>query len=72
MAKHLVENTGCLKAYQKRFQELAATRWIQLKMTGSNRRGQKELILTQLVKRFSSAQKFQEPAPQIWSQPLGL
>jgi len=46
MANDLAEKTGCLEAYQKRCEDRAAIRWIQLKWNGNCRRGQKELILT--------------------------
>jgi len=45
MAKHLGDKTGWLKACQKRSEELAAILWIQLRFTGSCRKGQKELFL---------------------------
>ena len=46
MAKHLVDMTGCVNAYQKRSEELAAILWIQLKIIGSCRRGHKQLVLS--------------------------
>jgi hypothetical protein len=45
MAKHLGVTTGCLEACQKRCEELAAIRLIQLKIKERFRRGQKELFL---------------------------
>jgi hypothetical protein len=48
MAKHLIDKTGWLKACQKRPEELAAILWIQLRINGSCRRGQKELIVEQI------------------------
>jgi hypothetical protein len=44
MAKHLVGETGCLEACQKGREELAAMSWIQLRINGRCRRGQKQLI----------------------------
>lgn len=46
MEKHLVGTTGCLEACQKRCEELAAIRWIKLKLKGRFRWGQKELFLS--------------------------
>jgi hypothetical protein len=45
MAIYLVDKTGCPGACQKPCEELAAILWIQLKINGSCRRGQIELLL---------------------------
>jgi hypothetical protein len=45
MAKLLANKTGWLEACQKRFEERAAILWIQLKIIGSRRRDQKQLVL---------------------------
>jgi hypothetical protein len=45
MAKHLLDKTGYLEACQNHCEGLVAILWIQLKINGSCRRGQKELIL---------------------------
>jgi hypothetical protein len=44
MAKHLVGTTGYLEACQKRSEDLAAIRWIQLKITGGSWRGSKTTV----------------------------
>ena len=56
MAKYLVDETRCLEACQKHCEELAAILWIQLKIDGSCRRGQKELILSLLWTQFLSSE----------------
>ena len=45
MAKHLIDKAGCLEACQKGREELAAIFWIQLRVNGGCRMGQKELFL---------------------------
>lgn len=58
MARHVVDKTGYLDARQKGCEELAAILWIQLKINGSCRKGQKQLLVNIVAKsRLTSAKQ---------------